>query len=193
MLAHADYFSPMHSTIRVYSNRIEFQNPGRFIIDLDKLKGHISSIPRNPSIIKFFRYAKLSENAGYGIDKMMRWKEFTGKDVLFESELTHSNVVYMLYGKETIDEPTSTRQVPDKYPTSTSQILSIIEIIGENIYSVKELMAIMGLKDRENFLNNYLTPSILREYVEPLYLHTPKHPKQKYRLTEKGKALLNMN
>ena len=65
-------------------------------MDLDKLHEQISSMPRNPSIIKFFRYAKLSENAGYGIDKMMRWQELTGKEVSFESELTHSNVIYPL-------------------------------------------------------------------------------------------------
>lgn len=46
------------------------------------------------------------------------------------------------------------------------------------------------LKDRENFLNNYLNPSIDAGWVEPLYPHQPKHPKQKYRLTEKGKKYL---
>ena len=48
----------------------------------------------------------------------------------------------------------------------------------------------LQLKDRENFLNNYLTPSIYAGWVEPLYPNQPKHPKQKYYLTEKGKALL---
>ena len=92
---------------------------------------------------------------------------------------------------ENQDNPTSTRQVPDKYPTSTRQVLSLIEIIGNNIYSLKELIELIGLKDRENFLNNYLNPSIANDYVEPLYPESPKHPKQKYRLTEKGKVLLN--
>lgn len=110
MSAHADYFSPIHSTIRVYTNRIEFQNAGRFIMDLNKLHEQISSMPRNPSIIKFFRYAKLSENAGYGIDKIMRWKELTGKDVLFDSELTHSTIIYPLPEKGVENRP-STDQV----------------------------------------------------------------------------------
>ncbi|MDR0995819.1 MAG: putative DNA binding domain-containing protein, partial [Tannerella sp.] len=94
MLSHADFFSPMHSTIRVYDNRIEFQNPGRFYIDIHRLKEQVISMPRNPSIIKFFRYAKLSENAGYGIDKMLKWQELTGQEVAFETDLVSSTVTY---------------------------------------------------------------------------------------------------
>ena len=52
-------------------------------------------------------------------------------------------------------------------------------------------MELFGLKDRENFLNNYLSPTIANGYVEPLYPDSPNHPKQKYRLTEKGNELLN--
>lgn len=78
MLAHADAFSPMHSTIRVFQDRIEFQNPGRFAVRIDQHPGRIKSVPRNPNIISFFRYARQGENAGYGIDKIMRWKELTG-------------------------------------------------------------------------------------------------------------------
>ena len=50
----------------------------------------------NPSIIRFFRHPKLSENAGYGIDKMLRWKSLTGKNVLIKSDLLVSTVVYPL-------------------------------------------------------------------------------------------------
>lgn len=56
--------------------------------------------------------------------------------------------------------------------------------------SVKEMMGLIQLKNRENFLNNYLNPAMKAGLVEPLYPENPKHPKQKYRLTEKGKKLL---
>jgi ATP-dependent DNA helicase RecG len=88
--------------------------------------------------------------------------------------------------------PTSTRQVPDKYPTSTRQVEILVKIIDENIYSVKEIMTLMELKDRESFMNIYLYPSMENNLVEPLYPEQPKHPKQKYRLTEKGKELLKI-
>ena len=63
-------------------------------------------------------------------------------------------------------------------------------MIGERTYSLKEMMGMMELKDRENFLVNYLNPSMEAGLVEPLYPDQPKHPKQKYQLTEQGKALL---
>jgi ATP-dependent DNA helicase RecG len=94
MEAHSDFFSSMHPTIRVYDNRFEFQNPGRFMRDMKTLRKVIKSNPRNPSIIKFFRYAKLGENAGYGINKMIGWEKLTGKKVTFESDIDSSTVTY---------------------------------------------------------------------------------------------------
>ncbi len=99
-----------------------------------------------------------------------------------------------------LDAPTSTRQVPDKHPTSTRQvpdklhssnpnIAKLIAIIGEQNLSVKEMMAGLGLKDRENALDLYITPSIKDGFVKMLYPDKPKHPRQKYLLTAKGLAV----
>ena len=48
----------------------------------------------------------------------------------------------------------------------------------------------IGLKDKKNLLENYIYPAIELKLVEPLYPESPKHPKQKYFLTDKGKELL---
>ena len=94
--AHSDYFAAAHPTIRVFTDKIVMQNPGRFILDASEFRSRVLSMPRNPSIIKFFRHPKLSENAGYGIDKIIKWKELTGGDVKFESDLLISTVTYPL-------------------------------------------------------------------------------------------------
>ncbi|MDE7380576.1 MAG: hypothetical protein K2N03_00420, partial [Muribaculaceae bacterium] len=48
-LAHADYFSEIHSTVRVYDNSIELQNPGSFPVDLKMVGLSLVSQPRNPN------------------------------------------------------------------------------------------------------------------------------------------------
>ena len=47
----------------------------------------------------------------------------------------------------------------------------------------------MGLKDRPSFMNVYLSPAIAEGYVRMLYPESPRHPRQKYLLTIKGKGL----
>lgn len=86
----------MHSTIRVFNDRIEFQNPGRFAVRISDKPGKVKSVPRNPNIISLFRFARQGENAGYGIDKIMRWTKLTGLEVDFESDITSSTVTYPL-------------------------------------------------------------------------------------------------
>ena len=53
------------------------------------------------------------------------------------------------------------------------------------------MVSLVGLKDRENFLQHYLNPAIKEGYVRMLYPNSPRHPRQKYLLTVKGMALYN--
>ena len=85
-------------------------------------------------------------------------------------------------------DPTSTRQVPDKLIPDNISVCKVIEAVGNNQFSVKEMMQNLGLADRENFLNNYLNPAIKAGFVRLLYPDTPRHPRQKYLLTVKGLA-----
>lgn len=94
MLAHADYFGPMHSSITIYNDKIEFQNPGQFPVSLTGNIKKIKSIPRNPNIIMFFRYARLAENAGYGIGRIKKWESLTGEKVEIESDIATSTITY---------------------------------------------------------------------------------------------------
>ena len=99
-------------------------------------------------------------------------------------------------------DPTSTRQAPDKHPTSTRQapdklhtdnpqIIKLINAIGDQQLSVKEMLTALELKDRENFLDLYLAPATREGFVSMLYPDSPRHPRQKYLLTAKGQAFLN--
>ena len=58
--------------------------------------------------------------------------------------------------------------------------------MGGEYMSVREMMLHLGLKGRDNFLKNYLNPAVEEGYVCMLYPESPRHPRQKYRLTPKG-------
>jgi predicted transcriptional regulator len=48
----------------------------------------------------------------------------------------------------------------------------------------------LGLKHRPTFRENYLRPALGQELIEPTIPNKPNSPLQKYRLTEKGRRLL---
>ena len=89
-----------------------------------------------------------------------------------------------IVGKPT-DYPTSTRQVPDKLKVNPN-IMVLIQSIGNKEKALKEIMAVIGLKDRDNFLKLYLNPAIKEGLVRMLYPNSPRLPRQKYLLTPMG-------
>ena len=96
LLIHTDYFGPMKPRIRVFTNRIEFENPGKLPRPVEELMKTDETLPRNPVLAKFFRVAKLCESAGYGFDKMLQWKKQTGNEVLFETNIDKTKFTFML-------------------------------------------------------------------------------------------------
>ena len=150
------------------------------------------------------------KNAVKGVEYTTVFLERFFRNLLFgeDNELRNR---YLLINAQTEvkSDPTSTRQAPDKYPTSTRQvpdkteqapskfhtdntnIVNIVLALGQNELSIKELLPIVGLKDRENFLNLFITPAIKEGFVRLLFPDKPKHPRQKYLLTVKGLALYN--
>ncbi len=84
---------------------------------------------------------------------------------------------------------TSTGQVQDKLSFKNPNIEKLIRVLGEQELSVKEMMSAAGLTGRDNFINLYLRPAIQQGFVRMFYPDSPRHPRQKYLLTEKGTHL----
>ncbi len=54
MLMHADYFSPIKSRVRVFSDKIEFFNGGSYPKPIEYFLNSDTSMPRNPILAKLF-------------------------------------------------------------------------------------------------------------------------------------------
>jgi len=86
---------------------------------------------------------------------------------------------------------TSTDQVPTKYRPSTPDVEELLQVIGSDELSVKQMMEQMNLRHRRNFIEHYLNPAMRDGYVTMRYPDSPRHPRQRYRLTVKGLAVYN--
>ena len=196
MIIHSDFMLNGLLRIEKYDDRIVLTNPGLLKLPLAQIYSGGESKARNQRMQNMFRMIGFGENLGSGFPLILHaWdeKHWTKPELIEQAELMQVKLVLWLdKGAVPIScqVPTSTRQVPDKYPTSKEYFMLLLKALNERTLSIKELMKDMGLKDRENFMEKYLTPSVKDGYVQPLYPSSPHHPKQKYLLTEKGKQIL---
>lgn len=197
-LAHRSYREAGGSVgIAIYDDRVEIENPGSFPHgwDVEKMASEHCSEPQNPIIANVLYKRKLLENWGRGISLM---EEECRKAGLPSPEYRLGGgfvVLVFRYAPKAMEEnPIATPQPPHSNPTVTPQVGKLIAALSDGSYSPKEIMEAIGLKDKSNFLENYLNAAIGLEFVETVYPDLTKHsPKQKYRLTEQGKALLKGN
>lgn len=91
--------------------------------------------------------------------------------------------------KQTPDK--SPDKSPDKFGAKNQYIINLVAVIGQTETSIKEMLAHLGLKNRESFMDVYLNPAIKEKFVRMLYPDKPRHPRQKYLLTAKGVLLYN--
>ncbi len=163
---------------------------------LSELRTQIHSIPRNPNLIKFFRYAKLGENAGYGIDKMLAWERLTKGKVEFASDLVSSTITYWFGEQDSKHVGEQDSGQAGGYASGqaggyvSGQVQQLIDCIRDNVYSISEIQQRLGIKSRRYVREEMIVPAIEGGYVLRSYPDNLKHPKQRYYLSEKGLKLV---
>ncbi len=181
--------------MKVFNDHIWLWNDGNLPENytVETLLHKHTSKPRNLNIANAFYKAGFIESWERGIGIIQAGFKNAGLSAP-KLEATMGGVLIVMprgcqKTNETVND-TATRQVPDKYPASSEGSKELLHVIGIHTFSIKEIMALLKLKDRENFMVNYLIPAIKKGYITPLYPNSPHHPKQKYLLTEKGKERL---
>jgi ATP-dependent DNA helicase RecG len=162
MLMHADHFSPACPRIRIFTNHIEFYNPGGLPKPLNELRGKDISLPRNPVITKLFRMAKLAENAGYGLDNMEdNWKLYNQTSPAYDVDFDSVIVRFQLSRSVS---PPFVKSVPegDEYGKISQELLNDINEFETELHTKFDLTS-LNSNDLLNFIEtNYDT---LLEYI----------------------------
>ena len=194
LLIHTDYFSPMKPRIRVFTNRIEFENPGKLPRSVEELMTTDETLPRNPVLAKFFRVAKLCESAGFGFDKMLQWKKQTGNEVSFESTIYKTKFTFMLnenFDKKSIEKTEETvEKTPKTIEKGIEKTEKSIEKIGKGIEKIpktiekgiekteKSIEKIMKLMSENPFITTAQLSGTIGISVAAINKHIAKLKKQ---------------
>lgn len=189
MLSHFDPFSTIHSCIHIYTDRVEFFNAGGYPVPISQLGNHLYSNPRNPIIAKIFRLVNLSETIGYGFDMMNEWKEITGNDVTFESDICTSTVTFWLNSDRATNRATNRAEGDNTYTDATDKVVSILEFCKEPKYR-KEIYDLIGVTYQQWNFKAFIEPLLLHDYLELTVPDKPTSPKQQYRTTKKDLLFL---
>ena len=196
MLSHFDPFSTIHSCIHIYTDRVEFFNAGGYPVPISQLGNHLYSNPRNPIIAKIFRLVNLSETIGYGFDMMNEWKEITGNDVTFESDICTSTVTFWL------DNDRATNRATNRESNYVSNYVSnhVGNYVTENTQKIldycltpktrREILTFLGLTFQTKNYKMHIEPLVSHGFLELTIPEIPKSRFQKFKLTDKGKKLL---
>ncbi|MBP5476461.1 MAG: putative DNA binding domain-containing protein [Paludibacteraceae bacterium] len=195
-IIHRDYESTFIQ-MRIWDDYMELWNPGTLFhpMTVENLYKRHESYPRNPYIAKVFYLAGLIENWGRGYEKIRVEFEKAHLNIpVFEQVrggimATIQREAFMRMQNRSADTQgiTQIEQV-------TEQVKNLICCLQGVSMSKAELLRLNKLNkhgkvSRSGLERHYLLPAMEAGYVTLLYPDTPKHPKQKYILTEKGQTL----
>ena len=210
-VVHRDYTDNGSVQVMLFADRLEVWNPGRLPppLTLEKLRVAHRSVPRNPLLAESMYLAEYVERMGTGTldmirqcaDAGLREPEFdvagdfvtrirrpalAGQPVSFTSRDAE---VSEIKEKPVATPKVATRVTGQVTGQVTNEIIKFV-VIFRGDHTRKELQSILNLNSRDNFERRYLKPAIEAGYVTLTIPEKPKSRLQKYRLTDKGHAIV---
>ena len=211
-IAHRDYTNNGSVQVMLFKDRLEIWNPGTLPLGLSpaKLRKPHRSIPANPLLEEPMYLAGYIERMGTGTGDIIRLCDEAGlKDPEFVQEEDFKTIIWRTL-KTTVEvtgEPT--RQAEDidfeevnedatlqatlqATPQAAEEVLETVKrvvLVLEGDLKRAEIQELLGLRDRVNFVSNYLEPSLVSSYLEMTIPGIPTHQEQRYRLTARGISL----
>ena len=199
---HRDY-SILGSDIKVavYDDMLEITSPGPLpdSLSFEELGTGRSEI-RNRILAPIFKDMKLIEAWGSGIQKMKKELEAYPEIDLVLQEAGHAFQVQFV--KKEMPE---TKQAPSRHQAGTKQALSRHQVAAklslsteqvnllkqcEKASPMTELLQIAGRSDRTKLKKGIIQPLLVEGLLEMTEPDSPNSPTQKYRITLRGKQLI---
>ena len=181
--------------LAIYDDRIEIENPGQLPPQLttESIKQPHFSYPYNPLIADVLFKTSFLENWGTGASRILDACRLQGvPEPVWRTQMGFVILTFRRssFGLKNDAENGNLQLTCNQLVTNlTGQVKKLIINIGYSELSRKEVKLQVKLASDSNLVDNYLNPAIKQGLVTMLYPDSPRHPKQKYLLTEKGKIV----
>ena len=194
-IAHRDYRSTANVQTYLFHDRLEIVSPGGLPAGMREEDLGTKSVPRNPLLFGVFYRMGLVEQIGSGIRRIRQLcRDYEVPEATIQVSEHWVSTTFMRSGESAIDRgsesptPRVHAEGPERPPQVTPQVKSLVRSLeGERTRS--EILSDLGLKDRLHLAADYLRPALAEGLVEMTYPDSPRSRKQRYRLTDKGRAL----
>lgn len=194
---HREYWDGSVS-LAIYDDRVEIYNPGMLPRDfsVEQMQQKHDSHGPNKRLAAILFRGHFVEAWGRGVGLMNDECDRIGAPhPFFVSSREGFRTIFPRkdYQQKLATEATdhTTVQVTTQVTVQvTDQVRMLLEKMSDVPMSTSELRALVGLKNRSHFYKEYISPALAQGYIAQTEPDSPNSPKQKYYLTEKGKALL---
>ena len=188
-IAHRDYRSTANVQIYIFHDRVEIVTPGGLPAGMREEDLGIKSVPRNPLLFGMFYRMGMVEQVGSGIKRIRETcRDYGVAEPMIEVSENWVTTTFKRPDKEGTGEETP-QVTPHDSPQVTPQVMRLLVVCDPELLR-EELQERIGLADRKHFRTHYLRPAINAGLIEMTIPNKPTSSKQKYRVTEKGRALL---
>lgn len=198
-LCHRNYATVGTIQVRIYDDRIEIWNPGHLPpdISLRKLYQRHASYPGNPLIAQSLYRARLIEHWGTGTLRIISACRKANIKVAFEATMGAFIVTLKKQAGRVPDSATKRREAQEAQVEAQEAqvVLTVVErslLAGcqQGPKTAKDLLAVAGYMNRTGNFKRSLTKLIETGLLELTMPDKPNSRFQKYRLTDKGRAIL---
>ena len=202
---HRDYQSNTPIRLYQFDDRIEIMNAGGLYGEARPENFPNVNAYRNPIIAEAMKVMKYVNMFNRGVSRVQEYLEENG------SQPAVFNVDKLTVFEVVVKDANATDLERSCYELRTnleSHGKEYVDMLKRLIFSLKETDGSaneiqlrmnsartpheLRMNSARAFMKNILKPAIAMKLVEPLYPDSPHHPKQKYRLTDMGKAMMNV-
>jgi len=181
LLIHREFYSAYPAKLIIENDKVRTENankPNGFgIIDAKSF----SPYPKNPAIAKFFREIGLADELGSGIKNVTKYlKIYSGGEPEFIEEDIFKQILPIKEQKT----PENTTETPQKHHRNTTEkgkdIFDEIICFCSVPKTRAEIQEHIGLKDKNNFIKNYLKPLLNQGRLIMTIPDNPNNRNQRY-------------